>query len=170
MQITKKGYQKLLLVYIFVFFILGVAVLLYALYQSSEAYKGIATIFSMAFVVEGSFNLFRFFNCTQKKSYKFGIKESQFLFYKKNFALKDSSLFFKLKKCTKEFIKVSLYKERDAKIMTIFTDILFSKEELEVFLELIKPFRKFDVFPWKDYSTLNKLYLCKNGFISPQKG
>jgi len=54
MQITKKGYKKLFLAYAFVFFVLGTLVLLYVLYQNSEKYKGITTIFSMAFIVGGA--------------------------------------------------------------------------------------------------------------------
>jgi len=165
MQITKKGYKKLLCFYAFSFFIAGAFVLFYALYKSSEAYRGVVIILSMAFFVFGFFNLFRFIYCTQKKSYKLDIKEGRLILDNKSFELQDSFLFFKLKKCTKELVKLSCYQERDAEIMTIFTDILFSKEELEAFLELIKPYRKFDAFPWRDYSTLNKLYLCKKGFI-----
>ena len=54
---------------------------------------------------------------------------------------------------------------RGNKIITIFSKIIFNQDELLAFLKLIKPYRKFNAFPWDRFNTNGTLFVCKDGFI-----
>ncbi len=164
MLVSKKDSKKFLFI-AFVYIAFGVIFSLFSLYESNEVYIEIIAAINLFLTAFGMYNLFRFFTCRQKDSYTIDIKNKTLYFNDKSFDLQESFLFFELKKCAKELIEVWLYQEKDAKIVTIFSKLLFSKEEFEKFLKLIKPYRKFDAFPWKSYKTKGAFYLCKDGFI-----
>ncbi len=94
----------------------------------------------------------------------FDIKNNILYFNKNKFDLQNSYLFFHLYECG-DNITVALYQEKRDKIVTIFSKIIFNRNELLEFLKLIKPYRKFNAFPWDKFNTNSTLYVCRDGFI-----
>ena len=121
-------------------------------------------VFFSFLILKGLFHALEIKSCKQNKEHELKVKNDTLYFDKKQFLLTESYLFFRLEECGKNAV-VSLYQEKDAKVITIFSQIIFTPTEFEEFLQLIKPYRKFDTFPWKRYNTHKTLYVCKKGVI-----
>ncbi len=164
MQIAKKSSEKFLYKAI-LHFIVGFVgfIAIYIIFEIN-----ILSFLSLAFflfiILKGGWHVFEFKSCKQEQSHELEIQNNTICFDRKHIVLDNSYLFFRLEECGKNVV-VSLYQEKNAKILTIFSKIIFSPSEFKKFLELIKPYRKFDAFPWKKFNTHHTIYVCKKGII-----
>ncbi len=166
MTISKKSAEELLYKSIF-YGTIGVFALIYIVsgkQKIDDIFIFLAFAFAIFLIIKGLWHFIEIKECKQESEYKFDIKNNILYFNKNKFDLQNSYLFFHLNECG-DNISVALYQEKRDKIITIFSKIIFNRNELLEFLKLIKPYRKFNAFPWDKFNTNKTLYVCKDGFI-----
>jgi len=166
MTISKKSAEELLYKSIF-YTLIGVFALIYIV-SGKQKIDNIFIFSAFAFasflIFKGLWHFIEIKECKQESKSLFDIKNDILYFNKNKFDLQNSYLFFHLNECG-DNITVALYQEKRDKIVTIFSKIIFNRNELLEFLKLIRSYRKFNAFPWDKFNTNSTLYVCRDGFI-----
>ena len=142
---------------------LGVICLFY-FYCLNGVNNIIEVILLFFFTYKFFFNCLDAISCKQNKKYEINIQNDIFYVEKNRYNLKNSYLYFELNECG-DNVKVLLYQEKETKTKLILQNIIFSRLEFRKFLQMIKPYRKFNAFPWREFNTTGALYICNEGFI-----